>query len=98
MTVVGFSRRYSLINAQRTEWSEDRRRLRLIVDICRVQEARRRRRVPDFPCKSVGKVEFETFARAVDSRIQTQCLQCPPDAAANQYCGWEFSLDLSAEN
>jgi len=88
-------RMYSLINAQRTEWSEDRERLRLIVDVCRVQEARRRKGLLDFPCKSVGQIEFEIFARTVDSRIQTRCLHCPPDAVSNQYCGWEFTLDLS---
>ncbi len=86
-------RMYSLINAQRTEWSDDRRRLRLIVDVCRVQEARRRKGLPDFPCKSVGNIEFDTFARTVDSRIQTRCLHCPPDADSNQYCGWEFSIE-----
>jgi hypothetical protein len=90
-------RMYSLINAQRTEWSDDRRRLRLTVDLCRVQEARRRKGLTDFPCKSVGKIEFEIFARTVDSRIQTRCLHCPLDADSKQYCGWEFSLDLSDE-
>jgi hypothetical protein len=90
-------RMYSLINAQRTEWSENRERLRLIVDICRVQEARRRKGLADFPCKSVGKIEFEIFARTVDSGIQTRCLHCPPDADFNQYCGWEFSLHLPDE-
>ena len=90
-------RMYSLINAQRTEWSEDRERLRLIVDVCRVQEARRRKGLADFPCKSVGKIEFEIFARTVDSGIQTRCLHCPPDADFNQYCGWEFSLHLPDE-
>jgi hypothetical protein len=88
---------YSLINAQRTEWSDDRQSLRLIVEVCRVQEARRRKGLADFPCKSVGKIEFEVFARTVDSRIQTRCLHCPPDADSKQYCGWEFSLDLSDE-
>jgi hypothetical protein len=58
-----------------------------------VQEARRRKGLADFPCKSVGMVEFATFARTVDSRIRTQCLHCPPEVDANQYCGWEFTLD-----
>jgi len=89
-------RMYSLINAQRTEWSDDRRCLRLIVDVCRVQETRRRKGLPDFPCERVGKIEFDTFARTVDSRIQTRCLHCPPNAGSTQYCGWEFTLDLSA--
>ena len=85
-------RMYSVINAQRVEWSEDRKRLRFLMDVCRVQETRRRKGLPDFPCKSVGMVEFETFARTIDSRISTTCLHCPPEAVEGQYCGWEFSM------
>jgi hypothetical protein len=85
-------RQYSLINSQRTEWSEDGKRLRLFMDVCRVQETRRRKGLPDFPCKPVGTVEFETFARTVDPRIQTRCLHCPPESPDGKYCGWEFSL------
>ncbi len=88
-------RQYSLINAQRTEWSEDGKHLRLFVDVCRVQEARRRKGLPDFPCKPVGTVEFETFARTVDPRIHTRCLHCPPESSEGKYCGWEFSLNPS---
>lgn len=86
-------RQYSLINSQRIEWSEDRKRLRLFMDVCRVQETRRRKGLADFPCKSVGTVEFETFARTVDARIRTRCLHCPPESPEDKYCGWEFSLD-----
>ncbi len=85
-------RMYALINAQRCEWSEDRRCLRFYMDVCRVQETRRRKGLPDFPCKSVGTVEFEAFARTVDPRIRTRCLHCPPDAPAGKYCGWEFVI------
>lgn len=85
-------RLYSVVNAQRTEWSDDRRQLRFFMDVCRVQETRRRKGLPDFPCKSVGIVEFETFAATVDARIRTICLHCPPEAAPGQYCGWEFTL------
>ena len=85
-------RMYTLINAQRVEWTEDRSRLRFFMDICRVQEARRRKGLPDFPCKSVGTVEFDTFARNIDPRIRTTCLHCPPETAEGKYCGWEFSL------
>ncbi len=86
-------RQYSLINAQRSEWSEDGKRLRFFMDVCRVQEARRRKGLPDFPCKSVGTVEFEMFARTVDPRIHVRCLHCPPDATEGKYCGWEFTLE-----
>ncbi len=85
-------RLYSMINAQRVEWPEDRQRLRFFMDRCRVQEARRRKGLPDFPCKPVGTVEFETFARTVDPRIVTKCLACPPDASAGLCCAWEFTL------
>jgi len=86
-------RMYSVINTQRVEWSEDRKLLRFFMDVCRVQETRRRKGLPDFPCKSVGTVEFETFARTIDSRIRTTCLYCPPETAEGQYCGWEFSVE-----
>ena len=86
-------RLYAIINTQRTEWSGDRRHLRFFMDLCRVQETRRRKGLPDFPCKSVGIVEFETFAATVDPRIRTKCLHCPPDAAPGQYCGWDFTME-----
>lgn len=85
-------RQYSLVNSQRFEWSPDGKRLRFFMDACHVQDARRRKGLADFPCKSVGTVEFENFARTVDSRIRTRCIHCPPDASDGQYCGWEFSL------
>ena len=86
-------RLYSVINSQRAEWSDDRRRLRFFMDVCRVQETRRRKGLADFPCKSVGSVEFETFASTIDARIRTNCLHCPPDTAPGQYCGWEFTIE-----
>lgn len=45
---------------------------------CRVQEARQRRGLPDFPCKPVGIVEYSEFAKTIDPRIRTTCLTCPP--------------------
>jgi Family of unknown function (DUF6125) len=86
-------RLYSLINTQRVQWSEDRQRLLFFMDVCRVQQTRKDKGLPDFPCKSVGMVEFETFARTIDPRIRTTCLHCPPDAPDGKYCGWEFQLE-----
>jgi hypothetical protein len=63
------------------------------MDVCRVQETRRRKGLADFPCKVVGIAEFEAFASAVDGRIRTTCVHCPPDAPAGKYCAWEFTLD-----
>jgi hypothetical protein len=85
-------RLYSMVNRQHVEWSEDGKRLRFFMDVCRVQETRRRKQLPDFPCNPVGYVEFATFASTVDPRISTTCLQCPPDAPQGKYCGWEFTI------
>ena len=49
---------------------------------CRVQSARKRKGLPDFPCKSVGVVEYGEFAKTIDPRIRTRCIACPPDAHA----------------
>jgi hypothetical protein len=87
-------RMYSLINSQRVEWLDGHKRLRFVMDVCRVQETRRRKGLPDFPCKSVGIIEFETFARTIDPRISTTCLHCPPDNEPGKYCGWEFVITV----
>ncbi len=83
-------RMYGVINQQHSQWHDGR--LRFYMDHCQVQEARRRKGLPDFPCKPVGTVEFSTFARTIDPRIATTCLHCPPEAPENRYCGWEFTL------
>ncbi|MGI6615439.1 MAG: DUF6125 family protein [Dethiobacteria bacterium] len=60
---------------------------------CRVQAARKRKNLPDFPCKPVGLVEYSGFARTIDSRIETRCLACPPDPHPEEYyCAWEFKI------
>lgn len=64
------------------------------VVTCRVQAARRRKGLQDYPCKSAGLTEYQGFARAVDSRIRTECLACPPDALVrDEFCSWRFTLD-----
>ncbi len=60
---------------------------------CRVQTARKRRGLPDYPCKSGGTAEYTTFAREIDGRIACQCIACPPDAHPEEWaCAWRFSL------
>jgi hypothetical protein len=89
---------YALVNEQHAEWSADRSRLRFVMDRCRVQEARRRKGLPDFPCRPVGEVEFTTFARTVDRRIVTTCVHCPPDAQPGEACAWKFTLTVDKRN
>jgi hypothetical protein len=85
-------RLYAFINVQTIEeMSEDR--CVFTMNRCRVQEARKRKGLPDFPCKPVGIVEYEYFAKTIDERIETRCLACPPDAHPDDhYCRWEFTI------
>ncbi|ALC15110.1 hypothetical protein DSOUD_0315 [Desulfuromonas soudanensis] len=85
-------RLYARLNLQESLEITGNRALFRMVD-CRVQSARKRKGLADFPCKSVGVVEYAEFARTVDPRIETRCLACPPDAHPDEYwCAWEFSL------
>ena len=71
-------RLYAVVNPQSIE-RRDENTLVLKMIECRVQKARRGKGLPEFPCKSVGLVEYATFADTIDARIRTRCLQCPPD-------------------
>jgi len=71
----------------------DEKTLIVTLKTCRVQAARKRKGMPEFPCQSVGLVEFPVFARTIDSRIKTTCLSCPPGTLpGTQYCSWKFTL------
>jgi len=60
---------------------------------CRVQASRRLKGLEDYPCKSGGIVEYRTFAETIDSRIQAECIGCPPDPPQpDWYCAWRFFL------
>ncbi|MFO7654273.1 MAG: DUF6125 family protein [Candidatus Krumholzibacteriia bacterium] len=85
-------RLYSHLNVQEIERpAPDRCILRMRE--CRVQLARQRKGLPDFPCKSVGLVEYETFARTIDPRLRVSCITCPPDPhPGDLFCAWEFVL------
>jgi hypothetical protein len=84
-------RMYAVLNRQRSEL--DGGVLRFWMNDCRVQSARKRRGLPDFPCKQVGLVEYAEFAKAIDPRIRTRCLACPPDPHPDEFfCGWEFRI------
>jgi hypothetical protein len=85
-------RLYAVLNKQQSELKEGR--LRFFMNDCRVQSARKRRGLPDFPCKPVGLVEYSTFATEIDQRIKTRCIACPPDEHPDAYyCGWEFWIE-----
>jgi len=61
---------------------------------CRVQLARKRKGLPDYPCKSGGLVEYTTFAETIDPRIKTMVVSCPPDPHPDDFfCAWRFYID-----
>lgn len=63
------------------------------VKTCRVQHARRKKNLPDFPCKSVGIVEYSLFAKTIDERFETETISCYPDITDPEYnCIWKFTL------
>jgi hypothetical protein len=84
-------RLYAQINKQTIERSRDELVLRMVT--CLVQGTRKRKGLPDYPCKSAGVVEFPVFARMIDSRIRTECISCPPDEHPKEWvCAWRFYI------
>jgi len=84
-------RLYAVLNRQSSELADGV--LRFTMNDCRVQSARKRKGLPDFPCKPVGLVEYATFAETIDPRIETRCVACPPDNHPDEFfCRWEFRL------
>jgi hypothetical protein len=90
-------RLYARLNTQQVVEATDTRAVFVMRD-CRVQSARQRKGLPDFPCKGVGIVEYGGFAKTIDPRIRTRCIACPPDAhAADAWCTWEFTIGSPAD-
>ena len=86
-------RLYARLNLQEAIEVTDTRAVFRMVD-CRVQSTRKRKGLPDFPCKTVGVVEYAGFARTIDPRIETRCIACPPDPHPEDYwCAWEFVMN-----
>lgn len=90
-TALGY-RLYSRLNVQAiTDETPDSFVFRMVD--CRVQSARKRKGLEDYPCKSVGVVEYRTFAETIDPAIKTECVGCPPDPhPGDWYCAWRFSI------
>lgn len=85
-------RLYAFLNKQRVVERTDNKLVFEMIS-CRVQDARRRKNLPLFPCKEVGIIEYSSFAATIDPRIKTRCLHCPPDDYNGEYwCRWEFNI------
>lgn len=85
-------RMYSFINKQSIV-DETENSFVFQMNECRVQNARQRKGLDDYPCKSGGLVEFSRFASEIDSRIKTECIGCPPDEHPQEwFCSWKFTI------
>ncbi|UCG89544.1 MAG: hypothetical protein JSU57_03465 [Candidatus Heimdallarchaeota archaeon] len=85
-------RLYASINIQEITRASSNK-LILKMKTCRVQSARERKKLPLFPCKEVGIVEYSGFAATIDNRIKTNVIACPPDPMERDFhCGWEFTI------
>jgi len=83
-------RLYSFINVQSLH-EEKEKSFVFRMNECRVQNARKRKGLDDYPCRSGGQVEYRAFAETIDSRIKTECICCPPDEHPEEYfCAWKF--------
>lgn len=81
---------YSLINPHESEWEDDKTLVWKMLG-CRVQEARLRKGLDHYPCKSAGIVEYGRFAEGIHPGIRTECLVCPPDELPEGLaCAWRF--------
>ena len=86
-------RLYSSLNEDEIE-IESNNILVYRVKTCRVQAARRKKGMSDFPCKSVGIIEYGLFAKTIDQRFHTEVISCHPDITDDNYnCIWKFKLE-----
>ena len=76
------------------EFSEIQKdKVRLIVTKCTMQLNRRKVGLPELPCKEPGLLAVEGFALALNPKIKTTCLFCPPDEHPdNEWCHWMVEL------
>ncbi len=82
---------YGRLNEQQCKWEDGA--LIFEMNKCRVQTARIRKGLDDYPCKSAGLVEYKMFASGIDSRIKTECICCPPDEHPDTcFCAWKFTI------
>lgn len=61
---------------------------------CRVQYSRTSKGMQMHPCKSIGFIEYDGFAKVIDDRIACECVSCYPDLTdPTCSCAWKFTLE-----
>jgi len=67
------------------------KRATLSINRCRTQETRLSKGLSEFPCKKVRFGYLKTFAKTLNSKVEVNCIVCPPDKhPKNLWCEWEF--------
>jgi len=66
----------------------------LSINRCRTQEARLRKGLAEFPCKTVRFGYLKTFVNTLNPKVEVNCLVCPPDPHPKDlWCMWEFKIN-----
>lgn len=85
-----------LSNEASMHWENDPEKGKALVfriEVCRVQAARSRKGMEFHPCKPVGINEYTAFAKAIDERIEVECLSCYPEVDdPTCSCAWKFTI------
>jgi hypothetical protein len=87
---------------RRSSWALDQpfktvemtdKQVTLSVDRCRTQESRLSKGLGEFPCKRVRFGYLKSFAKALNPKVEVNCMACPPDKHPKDlWCKWEFRL------